>query len=111
MLDSVGCDNKGDAMLDKYVLPDKRIHCRIIDGEAVILNFRDNAFYFLNPMGSFIWNLADGKTKVNKIIVAILKEFDVDYETAEKDASSFIKRLSKKGILNLYDKPKTALKS
>jgi hypothetical protein len=98
-------------MLDKYVLSDKRTHCRIIDGETVILNLKDNAFYFLNPMGSFIWNLADGKTKVNKIIAAMLKEFDVDYETAEKDASSFIKSLSKKGILNLYDKPQTALKS
>ena len=98
-------------MLDKYVLPDKKIHCRIIDGETVILNLKDNAFYFLNPMGSFIWNLADGKTKVNKIIDAVLKEFDVDYETAEKDASSFINKLSKTGVLSLYDKPQTALKS
>lgn len=111
MLDSVRCGNKGDTMLDKYIVPDKKIHCRIIDGEEVILNLRDNAFYFLNFMGSFIWNLADGKTKVNKIIAAILKEFDVDYETAEKGTSSFMKRLSKKGIWSFYDKPKTALKS
>jgi len=111
MLNSVKCGNKRDVMLDKYVLPDKKIYCRIIDGEVVILNFKDNTFYFLNPMGSFIWNLADGKTKVNKIIGAILEEFDIDYKTAEKDTSSFIERLSKNGILNLYDKPKTALKS
>ena len=94
-------------MLNKYILPDKFIRSRIIDKETVLLNLKDNSIYFLNPTGNLIWNLANGKTKVQKIIDAICKDFKVDYKLAEKDAFSFIKGLSKKKMLNLYDKPKS----
>lgn len=94
-------------MLNKYILPDKNIRSRVIDGETVLLNLRDNSIYFLNPVGNLIWNLANGKIRIQKIIEATCKEFDVDYKVAQKDVINFIKRLSKKNMLSLYDKPKS----
>ena len=93
-------------MLNKYLLPDKNIRSRVIDGETVLLNLKDNSIYFLNPTGNLIWNMANGKTKIQKIIDKICREFKVDYNVAQKDAINFIKGLLKKNMLNLYDKPK-----
>ena len=98
-------------MLNKYILPGKFIRSRIIHGETVLLNLKDNSIYFLNPTGNLIWNLANGKTKVQKIIDNICKEFKVDYKLAEKDAFTFIKDLSKQKMLTLYDKPKSIPKN
>ena len=98
-------------MLDKYILPNDGVRSRIIDGETVVLNLKDNSFYFLNLVGARIWELANGKIKVSKIIDIIFKGFDIDHKTAQKDVINFIKELSKNKMLNLYDKPRIASKA
>jgi len=98
-------------MLNKYVIPDKNICSRMIDGEIALLNLKDNSLYFLNSTGTVIWNLANGKTKISKIVDNIVKAFDIDYQNAQKDTFDFIRRLSKEKMLNVYDKPKASNKS
>ena len=55
--------------------------------------------YTLNETGAFIWEQIDGKTSVEVIISALIKEYDTDYKTAETDVFSFIEKMKEYLIL------------
>lgn len=89
-------------MLNKYVAKnnEKTAH-RIIDGEAVVVNLTDSTFHALNPVATFIWQQADGKTRVKEIAQKMCQEFEIDRDTAEKDCLEFISELVNKDMLIL----------
>jgi hypothetical protein len=53
-----------------------------------------NRIYTLNDTGAFIWELINGKRNVIEIISALVQEYDIDREKAERDVYSFIDQLS-----------------
>lgn len=61
------------------------IHCQASDIDG---------FYKLNEVGAEIWEHIDGHQSVADIIDAVVSEFDVTAETAERDVTEFLKELS-----------------
>lgn len=55
----------------------------------------------LNDTGTFIWKLCNGKTTFAKIIAAVVKKYDVEKQTAEKDVLGLIKLLIEENALKL----------
>jgi hypothetical protein len=93
-------------MLDKYVAKNnEKIAHRIIDGEAVVVNLTDSTFHTLNPVATFIWQQADGQTRVKEIAQKVCQEFEVDWDTAEKDCLELISGLVNKDMLILSPHP------
>ena len=93
-------------MLDKYVVKnDEKTAYRIIDGEAVVVNLKDSTFHTLNPVATFIWERADGQIKGKQIIEKICEEFEVDWDTAERDCQEFFGQLISKGLVVLSQNP------
>jgi hypothetical protein len=89
-------------MLDEYVLPNNdKIAYRIIDGEAVIINLKNSELNILNSVATFIWECLNAHAKVKDIIKSLSDEFEVDYETAEKDCIDLIFELIDKEIIIL----------
>jgi hypothetical protein len=72
---------------------------QIIDDEAVIIVPSEQMVNVLNPVGSRIWDLADGRKSIAEIAEIIAHEFDVPYETAIKDAIEFTVELTKKKVM------------
>ncbi len=63
-------------------------------------NISFNGMLSLNETGVLIWkNLETGCTK-EELTNAFLAEYDVSKETAEKDISVFLDKLSRAGILD-----------
>jgi hypothetical protein len=93
-------------MLDQYVAKnDEETAYRIINGEAVVVNLKENTFHTLNPVATFIWEQADGQIKAKQMIERICREFEVDWETAEKDCLEFLGKLVSKGLVVLSQNP------
>ena len=80
------------------------------DGEVVILSpaghspsapaeQQDGAEHDLNEVGSRIWELCDGAHSVLEIAQAIVGEFEVDEETARRDAAEFVQGLLAQRLL------------
>jgi hypothetical protein len=80
------------------------------DGEVVILapaghfagapaEQQDGAEHDLNEVGSRIWELCDGARSVAEIARALVEEFDVDEETARRDAAGFVAGLLAQRLL------------
>jgi len=72
---------------------------RIIEGEAVILSMETKVLRGLNPVGSRIWELIDGRRSVEEIAHLIIQEFDVQPEEAAKDVRSFVDELLGRGLV------------
>lgn len=76
---------------------------REVAGQIVALPTGDdldpNMMINLNEVGKFIWQMLENETDEAAIVSAILKEYDVDKETAEAAVSDFIKKLKEYKVL------------
>ena len=72
---------------------------RIIEGEAVILSMETKVLRGLNPVGSRVWELIDGRRDVQEIIGEIVQEFDVAAAEAGPDVMGFIQELLGRGLV------------
>jgi hypothetical protein len=93
---------------ERYVLRNSRTAWRVYDGEAVILLADDSTLNTLNPVGTLIWESADGATPVSALVRRICAEFDVDAARAEQDVSVFVDKLHQRGLLEISVTPHSA---
>lgn len=82
---------------EEYVL-------RNIAGDKVVVPTGDAGQHFnglitMNEVAEFIWESVEKAESREKIVEWILKEFDVDEETAVKDVNGFLDMLRTQGIL------------
>jgi hypothetical protein len=73
---------------------------RIIEGEAVILSMESKVLRGLNPVGSRIWELIDGRRGLEEITATIVQEFDVTPAAAAQDVGAFLQELLDRGLVN-----------
>ncbi len=54
----------------------------------------------LSETAAYVWKLLKEEKTVENLAEALATEFDVDYETAKRDAEGFGKVLAEKGLLD-----------
>jgi len=93
-------------MGQKYIARSSAIAARMLGGEMMIMSAVDSTFFTLNQVATIIWQAADGHTPLSEIVAArVCQEFDVDTDTAERDAEQFVNELSQHGILMVSEQP------
>jgi hypothetical protein len=80
----------------------------VYDGEAVIVSPEDSTLHTLNPVGTFIWEAADGRTTLEAIVTRVCDAFEIDRATAAADATVFVEQLRSRGLLAILDAPRPA---
>jgi len=93
---------------EAYPAQNPRAAWRIYDGEAVIISPEDSTLHTLNPVGTLIWESADGRTALAAIVSRVCEAFEVDRTTAARDAAAFVDELTRKGLLTILDAPQPA---
>jgi hypothetical protein len=68
------------------------------EGGLVVLPGRSEV-KVLNPVGSTVFGLLDGRHSVEEIVAAVAKEFEVDAAQARGDVESFLAELDAHGLL------------
>jgi hypothetical protein len=95
---------------DMYVIPSGAIAARMLGGEMMVMSVRDSTFFTLNEVATVIWRAADGRTPLREIVTqTVCGEFEVDFETAQKDAEDLVNQLAQHGILLVSDQPISGL--
>jgi hypothetical protein len=79
-----------------------QVYSRLGD-EVAILELDQGVYYGLNDTGSFLWNLMQKPVRVNEMRAALVEEFDVDAETAEKDLLRVLGDLRDAGLIEHVD--------
>ena len=91
---------------DKYIARSTAIASRILADEMIIMSAADSTLFSLNPAGTVIWEAADGKTPLLRIVKEkVCAEFDIGIEQAYADAEEFVRGLAEHGILLVSDAP------
>jgi hypothetical protein len=89
-----------------YIARSTALAARALDGEMMIMSAKDSTLFTLNPVGTVIWQAADGKTPLAEIVEQkICPEFEIAPEEALKDAEEFVNNLASHGILSVADSP------
>ena len=93
-------------MSEKYIARSSQIAARMLGGEMMVMSAVDSTFFTLNEVATAIWQAADGRTPLAEIVASsVCNEFEVDLETARRDAEQFVNELCHHGILLVSDHP------
>ena len=52
-----------------------------------------NSVYTLNETGAFLWELIDGENNIEDMIEALIREYDIDEQSAANDVIEFINEM------------------
>jgi hypothetical protein len=96
---------EGHAATERYPTQNPRAAWRVYEGEAVIVSPDDSTFHTLNPVGTLIWQAADGCTRLGAIVERICAEYAVEPEPALRDAAAFVAALCERGLMELRETP------
>ncbi|MFZ0547406.1 MAG: PqqD family protein [Candidatus Promineifilaceae bacterium] len=94
-------------ILNLYPKPHPQTAGRVIDKEAVLILSDSSEVNVLNPVGSRIFELADGTHTIADIAEVIFLEYDVTAEQAQEDVTTFIKQLEKRQVFILSEERET----
>lgn len=76
---------------------------RQVAGQTVVLPFGDeldlNMMITLNDTGAFLWEHLQEETTEDALVADLLKEYDVDEETARQSVAAFVAKLNENGFL------------
>lgn len=87
--------------LDRYITRNADAAWRVFEDGAVIVSPTESVMHSLNPVGTRVWELADGTLNINEILDIVVEEFDVTREQAAADVADFAEALSDKGMLTI----------
>ena len=77
---------------------------REVAGQTIVLpaggDLNLNMMITLNDTGKFLWKLLENETDFASLIAAILREYDVDEQTAKSAVENFIATLEKYEFLS-----------
>lgn len=62
-------------------------------------NYVPNEIMSLNETGALLWRCLETGAEKQELVDAILKEYDTDAETAEKDVDAFLSQLREKALI------------
>ncbi len=71
---------------------------QLLSDEVIIVDLETKKVLGLNPVGSLVWSLVETHQPTT-IVEEIIRHFDIDSETAKKDISAFIEKMSDRGLL------------
>ena len=76
---------------------------RQVAGQSVVLPADDalnlNMMITLNDSGAFLWKQLEQETDEAQLVAALLREYEVEEETARQCVAEFVKKLNGHGFL------------
>jgi hypothetical protein len=91
----------GELGLDAVVRAGTEQVAAEVDDEVLILNFRDDLYYGLNPVGRRVWELVQEPRTVREIRDTLVAEYEVEPADCERDVRSLLAEMSTRGLVEV----------
>ena len=75
------------------------VHTVVLDGEAVLLDERENRLHLLNHTATLLWQLYDGEASLAELASDVSAELGVDHDTVLADLLTITRHLGAEGLL------------
>lgn len=72
-----------------------------MEGEKAMMSIERGKYYGLNEVGSCIWQLLDQPVTMEELIGKLMKEYQVDEITCERDVAFFLRKMCQEGLVSL----------
>lgn len=69
--------------------------------ELVMLDMTTSHYYGLEAVGKFIWEQLEQAVTLEKLVEALLAEFDVDRAICIKEVTEFIQQMEQAGLVEI----------
>jgi hypothetical protein len=91
---------------DKFLRRNPRTAARALGDEMIVLSVVDSTLFSLNEVARLVWEAADGRRALREIVTQmIVPQFEIDAETAYRDALELAEELARHGVLEVSDEP------
>lgn len=88
-----------------YLVDDSRIISEVLDGETVIIDFKNGSYYSLNHTGSVVWEkILKGHTE-SQILSYMAERFVAPSETVEQSTRFLLSQLLELSLLSRQESP------
>lgn len=84
---------------DRYRVHEQEVAAKVIDGEAIIINLTTGVYYSLDPTGSEVWSLVEGRHDVDTIVSHLCGRFDVPESTCRSDVERLVEQLLEEKLI------------
>jgi len=74
-----------------------------LQGETVLLNLNTGVYFGLDPVGTRIWHLIQEQQSLQKVLDALLDEYDVTNDQCAQDLFSLVALMQEKGLIEVCD--------
>ncbi len=73
-----------------------------IGEELALLDFRSNAYFTLNEVGSTIWSALSEPRTVDEVAAIVAGHFDITQDLCRPDVDEMIENLKSNGLVRCY---------
>ena len=98
-------EKKQSVSLSSVAVASSELVSANLDGEVVILGFKSGAYYSLDQVGGFVWDLLQEPQKVSDIRDTIFEEYDVELAQCERDLLALLETLANKQLIDIKNEP------
>jgi len=96
-------DEMASAVMNRIPLKASHTASQVIDGEAVVLDIPGKMLRGLNPVGSRIWELIDGRRTLTEIALVVADEYGRPGTEVLQDVTMFLDELAKRRVIEFKE--------
>ena len=82
---------------------------KTVEGKGILLNLEDGAYFDVDSVGLSVWQLCDGRTTLNQIVLRTSRTFKTDPERVSKDIQGFVSELKRRRLVEIVPTPNRAV--
>ena len=79
----------------------KGVVYRELEGEMVLLDLDTGIYFGLDPVGTRMWNLLAEHRATEKVVEAMLGEYEVEEPRLRGDLEDLVRKLAEKGLVKV----------
>ena len=87
--------------VDNLVVQNNEPIASRVDDEVVLMSIRAGTLFGLGTVGSEIWDLLQTPRRVGDICSALVRDFDVDAATCEREVLDFLESLVARELIRI----------
>ncbi|MEY8717063.1 lasso peptide biosynthesis PqqD family chaperone [Francisella philomiragia] len=85
--------------MENQLYKNEDIYSSEVDGETIMMNIDNNAYYTTQEIGNRIWELLDSLNTPKAICEQLMQEYEVSQEQCQNDVLQFLEQLLDNSII------------
>ncbi|MBK2025256.1 lasso peptide biosynthesis PqqD family chaperone [Francisella philomiragia] len=85
--------------IENQLYKNEDIYSSEVDGETIMMNIDNNAYYTTQEIGNRIWELLDSLDTPKAICDQLMQEYEVSQEQCQNEVLQFLEQLLEHGIV------------